>query len=67
MYEKIVKPSMDGVSSAGGSAIFEGCQIVLEMGSRLSFKEKKALKAMVTQNGGILSYIITKKVTSNLS
>jgi hypothetical protein len=43
--------------------IFSNCQIVLEFGTSIRFKEKKALRTDVTDNGGVISYIITKKVT----
>ncbi|XP_064627264.1 protein mono-ADP-ribosyltransferase PARP4-like isoform X2 [Lineus longissimus] len=41
--------------------IFSNCQAVLEFGTSIRFKEKKALQTDVTDNGGVISYIITKK------
>ena len=42
--------------------IFDGCQITLELDSSVRFKEKLELKKKVTDNGGIISFIVTKKV-----
>ena len=42
--------------------IFNECQISLELGPAISFKAKKILRNQITENGGTISYIITKKV-----
>ena len=43
-------------------SLFTGCQITLELDSSLSFKKKTELKRKVIDNGGIISFIVTKKV-----
>ena len=43
--------------------MFEGCQLTLELDSSMPFKKKVALKRSITENGGIISFIVTKKVT----
>ena len=42
--------------------MFSGCQIVLELDSSLPFKKKTAVKRDVIDNGGVVSFIVTKKV-----
>lgn len=42
--------------------VFEGCQITLELDSTLKFKQKAALKRSIIENGGVVSFIVTKKV-----
>ena len=42
--------------------VFEGCQITLELDSSVRFKDKVKLKQKVTENGGIISFIVTNKV-----
>ena len=42
--------------------MFSGCQIALELDSSLPFKKKKAVKRDVIDNGGVVSFIVTKKV-----
>ena len=42
--------------------IFSGCLIALELGSNIPFKKKQQLRKTVTDNGGVVSFIITKKV-----
>ena len=44
-------------------SVFEGCQITLELDSSLSFKKKTELKNKIIENGGIISFIVTKKVS----
>lgn len=46
----------------GPMGVFEGCQITLELDSSVRFKQKLELKKKVTENGGIISFIVTKKV-----
>ncbi|XP_066269374.1 protein mono-ADP-ribosyltransferase PARP4-like [Branchiostoma lanceolatum] len=44
--------------------VFSGCQVTLELtGVTLPYKEKKRLRELVTQNDGIISYIINKKTS----
>ncbi|XP_078585828.1 protein mono-ADP-ribosyltransferase PARP4-like [Branchiostoma floridae x Branchiostoma japonicum] len=44
--------------------VFRGCQVTLELtGVTLPYKEKKRLRELVTQNDGIISYIINKKIS----
>ena len=43
-------------------ALFEGCQIVLELTTSVKFKEKAQLRKDITSNGGVVSFIVTKKV-----
>ena len=48
-------------------AIFEGQQVLLDLDTSVSFKEKQALRKNIIDNGGIISYIITKKVQVHLN
>ncbi|XP_061580075.1 protein mono-ADP-ribosyltransferase PARP4 isoform X2 [Cololabis saira] len=41
-------------------AVFENCSVLLEL-KGLSFKEKKKLKAAVTESGGSISFVINKQ------
>uniref|UniRef100_A0ABM0MFB2 Poly [ADP-ribose] polymerase n=1 Tax=Saccoglossus kowalevskii TaxID=10224 RepID=A0ABM0MFB2_SACKO len=43
--------------------IFTKCQITLELGTSIQFKKKQEIKKKITENDGIISYIITKKTT----
>ncbi|KAK3097154.1 hypothetical protein FSP39_006899 [Pinctada imbricata] len=43
--------------------IFEDCQIVLDLSTSVGFKKKQEIRKKVIENGGILSYIVTKKTT----
>ena len=43
--------------------IFSRCQITLEFDSTANFKFKTALKKKVVDNDGIVSFIVTKKVS----
>lgn len=49
------------------ATLFLGCQITLELDSSIPFKKKSALKQSVIQYGGIVSFIVTKKVCNPLS
>ena len=42
--------------------MFSDCQITLELDSSLPFKGKLELKRKIVDNGGIISFIVTKKV-----
>ena len=46
-------------------ALFSDCQIVLEL-TGFSFKKKTEVKKKVTENGGVISYCLTKKVCTNI-
>ena len=43
--------------------VFSECQVALELDSSLPFKKKLALKRKVIDNGGVISFIVTKKVS----
>lgn len=43
-------------------ALFDGCQIVPDLTTAVGFKEKTQLRKDITSNGGIVSFIVTKKV-----
>ena len=45
------------------AGVFSGCQIVLDLTTSVRFKEKAQLRKSITDNGGVVSYIVTKKVT----
>jgi butyrate kinase len=42
--------------------IFHDCQIVLDLSTNVNFKKKQEIRKKITENGGIISYIVTKKV-----
>ena len=42
-----------------GEGLFEGCLVVLELGS-LASKEKQSLRALVEANGGVLTFALSK-------
>ena len=44
------------------SGVFSGCQIALDLTTSVKFKEKAKLRTSITDNGGVVSYIVTKKV-----
>ena len=44
--------------------VFDGCQVSLELDSSVRFKVKLELKKKVIDNGGIISFIVTKKVST---
>ena len=54
--------SLAAILGLGRMAVFSGCQIALELDSSLPFKKKKAVKRDVIDNGGVVSFIVTKKV-----
>ena len=43
--------------------IFHDCQIVLDLSTNVNFKKKQEIRKKITENGGIISYIVTKKST----
>ena len=43
--------------------LFGGCQITLDLDSTYRFKQKLELRKKVTDNGGLISFIVTKKVS----
>lgn len=51
------------------SDIFRSCQFVVDFAasSLLSFKRKKEIRRDIVDNGGILSYILTKQVGISLA
>lgn len=44
-----------------GMAVFENCSVFLEL-RNLPFKERRRLKAAVTEHGGDVSFLINKQV-----
>ena len=45
------------------SGVFDGCQITIDFAvSSLPFKRKQEIRREVVENGGILSYILTRQV-----
>ncbi|XP_062600647.1 uncharacterized protein LOC134262286 [Saccostrea cucullata] len=42
--------------------VFVGCQVVLDLSTSVGFKKKQEVRKTITNNGGIISYIVTKKV-----
>ena len=42
--------------------ILSECQVVLDIDSSLPFKKKVALKRKIIDHGGVVSFIVTKKV-----
>ena len=47
--------------------VFTDCQIALELDSSLGFKKKSALKGKIIDNGGTISFIVTKNVSCTSS
>ena len=47
--------------------LFDGCQVALELDSSVRFKAKLELKKQVTDHGGVVSFIVTKKVSCLLN
>lgn len=44
-------------------SMFNDCQIALDLGISVGFKKKVALRKTIIEHGGIVSYIVTKKVS----
>lgn len=44
--------------------LFTGTHIALEFDISLGFKKKQEVRKLITANDGIVSFIITKKVTN---
>ena len=42
--------------------MFAGCVITLDLATNTSYREKEILRKSVVDNGGVVSYIVTKKV-----
>ena len=47
------------------ASVFSSCQVTLDIDSSLPFKKKVALKRKIIDNGGTVSFIVTKKVWCN--
>uniref|UniRef100_A0A8B8A9B9 Poly [ADP-ribose] polymerase n=1 Tax=Crassostrea virginica TaxID=6565 RepID=A0A8B8A9B9_CRAVI len=45
------------------AGVFSGCQIVLDLSTSVGFKKKQEIRKTITENGGVISYIVTKKST----
>ena len=43
-------------------SLFNDCQIALDLGYSVGFKKKAELRKTIIEHGGIVSYIVTKKV-----
>ena len=43
--------------------VFSGCCIALELGATVPYKKKQEIRRLITENDGIVSFILTKKVT----
>ena len=43
--------------------IFSGCKFTVEFDATVRFKEKQNIRKAVTDNDGVISYTINKKVT----
>lgn len=43
-------------------SVFDNCQIALDLGINVGFKKKVELRKAITENGGVVSYIVTQKV-----
>ena len=48
------------------AGVFSGCQIVLDLTASVPFKKKVEIKKKIIENGGIVSFIVTKKVQTYL-
>ena len=46
--------------------VFSKCQIALDLDTSVPFKRKAAIKRQIIDNDGIISYIVSKKVTLSL-
>ena len=44
-------------------AVFNNCQIALDLGMNVGFKKKVEVRKTIIEYGGIVSYIVTKKVS----
>lgn len=44
-------------------SLFNDCQIALDLGISVGFKKKVELRKTIIEHGGIVSYIVTKKVS----
>ena len=44
--------------------VFAGCYFALEFGPLTPFKTKQQLRKLVTDHGGFVSFIVTRKVLS---
>ncbi|XP_025097286.1 poly [ADP-ribose] polymerase 4-like [Pomacea canaliculata] len=42
-------------------SVFDNCQIALDLGINVGFKKKVELRKAITENGGVVSYIVTQK------
>lgn len=42
--------------------VFKKCQIALELGTSVPFKEKQKIRKLITENDGTVSFVLNKKV-----
>ncbi|KAL3858028.1 hypothetical protein ACJMK2_012644 [Sinanodonta woodiana] len=54
---------MDGDHPKFMMKIFKNCTVVLLFDTNTSFKEKTSWKKKITNNGGVISYIVTKRAS----
>lgn len=45
--------------------MFSNCVVTLDLGITALLKEKQHMRQIVTKNGGVISYIVTKRVSLN--
>ncbi|XP_060065436.1 protein mono-ADP-ribosyltransferase PARP4-like [Ylistrum balloti] len=45
------------------TTVFRGCHVVLDLTTSVSFKKKQEIRKKITENDGVVSYIVTKKST----
>ena len=46
-----------------GTKIFSNCMVCLELDYSFPYKRKKELRSQITENDGIISYIVTNKAS----
>ena len=47
---------------AGKMNLFEGVHIAVDLSTSITFKQKVNIRKLITDNGGVVSYMVTKKV-----
>ena len=57
------KDKRNSTPTGRNMGVFTDCQIALELDSSLGFKKKSALKGKIVDNGGTISFIVTKNVS----
>jgi len=49
------------------ASVFAGRYIAVEFGTRTPFKTKQQFRELITDHGGIISFIVTRKVLAAVS